>query len=109
MPSNAVSLERLSIFTYLGFTWNSYEQIFTDVECYEPQKSFVHKALLRCVPAVMAAMAGKLKRPPREDPEAFAAWCEGVLALEKAAEEEETTAPCLIFQQPFCGANVPEP
>ena len=35
-------------------------------------------------------MAGKLKR---EDPGAFAAWCEGALALEKAAEEEETTAP----------------
>ena len=40
------------------------------------------------------AMAGKAKRPPREDPEAFAAWCEGALALEKTAEEEETTAPC---------------
>ena len=63
--------------------------ILADLELSKPRS--------RSSTAVVAAMAGKLKRPPREDPEAFAAWCEGVLALEKAAEEEETTAPCLIF------------
>ncbi|CAE7719937.1 IGHMBP2, partial [Symbiodinium sp. CCMP2456] len=56
--------------------------------------SLARLSILTCVPAVMAAMAGKLKRPPREDPEAFAAWCEGVLALEKAAEEEELLLSC---------------